>query len=75
VSGLTAGVPSNEYDFPTLTGARTGTATTLAIPTSDFNANAAKATSRTPFTPTGSTYTFALTRTSDQIVVFRAVLQ
>jgi hypothetical protein len=77
VSGLTAGVPYNlyEYDFPTLTGAKTGTATALAIPTSDFNGNASKATSRTSFTATGSTYTLALTRTSDQIVVFRAVRQ
>jgi hypothetical protein len=77
VSGLTAGVPYNlyEYDFPTLTGASTGAAAALAIPTSNFNGNAAKTTSRTPFTPTGSTYTFTVTRTSDQIVAFRAVPQ
>lgn len=76
VRGLTAGTSYvvYEYDFPTLTGADTGTAAALAIPTLDFNAQRAKATVATTFTATGATYTTAsLTRTSDQIVVFRAV--
>jgi len=76
VNKLTAGTTYNlyEYDFPTQTGATTGTAAALAIPTSNFNGQSAKATYTTTFTATGSTYTTAgLARTSNQIVVFRAV--
>jgi hypothetical protein len=76
VSGLTPGVSYNlyEYDFSTQTGASTGVAAALAVPTGSFNANRALATVATTFTATGTTWTTAaLARTSDQIVVFRAV--
>jgi hypothetical protein len=76
VSGLTAGTSYNlyEYDFPTLTGADTGTAAALPVPTSGFNANSSMATSVATFTAQGPTYTTVpLTRMSDQIVIFRAV--
>lgn len=76
VNSLQTGVAYNlyEYDFPTLTGADTGTAAALAVPTANFNANRGKATHMTSFTATGTTYTTpSLLRTSDQIIVFRAV--
>ncbi|HYN14474.1 MAG TPA: hypothetical protein VES66_01625, partial [Terriglobales bacterium] len=76
VSGLTPGVAYNlyEYDFLTLTGANTGTAAALQIPTSNFNRNAYSF--KRPFTADASgTYTVLLTKSSDQIVVFRAVRQ
>ena len=76
VSGLTAGTAYNlyEYDFPTLSGADTGTAAALNVPTRNFNANAAMASSVTRFTATGSTYVRApLHMPSTQIAVFRAV--
>ena len=76
VQGLTAGISYNlyEYDFPTQSGANTGSAAALGIPTSNFNAQSIKATNKTPFIAQGPTYqTAALTRTSDQIVIFRAV--
>jgi hypothetical protein len=76
VSGLTAGMSYNlyEYDLPSLTGADTGSAAALDVPTENFNANRAQANYTTSFTATGSTYTTAsFTRTSDQIVVLRAV--
>jgi len=76
VRGLTSGVQYNlyEYDFPTLTGANTGTAAALNVPTNNFNANSSMATAVTTFTAQGTTYTTpVLSKTSDQIVVLRAV--
>ncbi|MGA3210996.1 MAG: hypothetical protein ABSD20_06785 [Terriglobales bacterium] len=73
VSGLTTGTAYNlyEYDFSTVAG--TGAAAALAVPTANFNANKGMATYTTQFTATGSTYSQTVTRTSDQVVVFRAV--
>jgi hypothetical protein len=76
VSGLTPGTTYNlyEYDFPTLSGADTGTAAALKVPTQNFNANAGMASSVTRFTATGSSYLSApIQMSSAQIVVFRAV--
>ncbi|MBS0419934.1 MAG: hypothetical protein JSR66_19640 [Proteobacteria bacterium] len=76
VRGLTAGTQYKlyEYDLPTLTGANTGTAAALNVPTANFNANSAMATSVTTFTAQGATYTTpTFSRTSDQVVVLRAV--
>ena len=76
VRGLTPGVAYNlyEYDLPTLTGADTGTQAALQVPTKNFNANRAKATQVISFTATGSTYTTPeFTRSSDEVIVFRAV--
>jgi hypothetical protein len=73
VSGLTPGVSYNlyEYQFSSVSGA--GSAAALAVPGSDFNANAGMATHVTTFTASGSTYAQSITTTSDQIVVFRYV--
>lgn len=73
VSGLTSSVSYNlyEYDFSSVIGE--GSAATLAVPTEDFNANAGLATHVTTFTAVSSTYVQTVTRTSDQIVVFRCV--
>ena len=73
VSGLTPGVSYNlyEYDFSSVTGE--GSAAALAVPTEDFNANAGLATHVTRFTAASPTYTQSVTKTSDQIVVFRCV--
>ena len=77
VSGLTSGTKYNlyEYDFSVLNGNLIGPAAALAVPTGNFNGNASMATYVTQFTATGSTYSPPQTvnRTSDQIVVFRAV--
>jgi len=76
VSRLTPGVAYNlyEYDLPTLTGADTGAAANLAVPTENFNAHRAKASYTTAFTAESSTYVGRpFVRTSDQIVVFRVV--
>jgi hypothetical protein len=75
VSGLTAGNHYNlyEYDFSGLKGSPTGSAAALAVPTGDFNKNRSMATHITKFTATGPTYSQTFTRTSNQIVVFRAV--
>ncbi len=76
IRGLTAGTTYNlyEYDFPTQGGSDTGTAAALAIPTADFNLHSSMATGKTTFVAQGPTYmTPALTRMSNQIVVFRAV--
>jgi hypothetical protein len=76
VSGLTPGTAYNvyEYDFPTLSGADTGSAAALKVPTKDFNANAWMASSVTRFTATGSTYVRGQVHIpSTQIAVFRAV--
>jgi hypothetical protein len=89
VSGLTAGVSYNlyEYQFNTPTNDTLGgngtwggtTAAALAVPITAFNANSAvgsltPANSVTNFTAAGSTYVAnPLITTSDQIVVYRAV--
>ena len=77
VSGLTSGTKYNlyEYDFSVLSGNLIGPAAALAVPTGNFNGNASMATYATQFTATGSTYSppQIVKRTSDQIVVFRAV--
>ncbi len=73
LSGLTPGVAYNLYEY-TLGGVTgTGTAAALAVPTENFNQNAAMATRKTQFTATKTTYTHRVSRTSKQIVVFRAV--
>jgi|HubBroStandDraft_1064217.scaffolds.fasta_scaffold07546_2 hypothetical protein len=73
VSGLTAGISYNlyEYDFSSVEGE--GTRAALAVPVEDFNANASLATHMTTFTAVGSTFQQAVTTTSDKIVVFRCV--
>jgi hypothetical protein len=76
VHDLTPGALYNlyEYDFPTQTGALTGIAAALPLPSSDFNAQSDKANFVTAFVAQGSTYaTGTLTRPSSEIVVFRAV--
>lgn len=76
VRGLIPGIAYNlyEYDLPTLTGADTGTDAALDVPTKDFNANRANASRVISFTATGSTFTTpAFTRSSDEVVIFRAV--
>jgi hypothetical protein len=74
VSGLIRGNQYNlyEYDFSGFNGSPTGSAAALAVPTGDFNKNSSGAT-RTQLTATGTTYSQTVTRTSSQIVVFRAV--
>jgi len=74
VSGLTPGITYNlyEYDVSGFNGAPTGSAAALAVPTANFNQNSSMAT-HTRFTATGHTYSQTVTRTSNQIVVFRAV--
>jgi hypothetical protein len=73
VSGLTAGVSYNlyEYEFSAIKGV--GSAAALAVPVENFNANADLATHVTAFTATGSTYQEGITTASDKIVVFRCV--
>lgn len=73
VSGLTPGTTYNlyEYDFSGIVG--TGSAAALAVPTANFNLSASMATYVTQFAATGPTYSKTVTRTSNQIVVFRAV--
>jgi len=73
VNGLQPGTAYNlyEYDFPSVQG--TGNAAALAVPVSDFNANASMATHITTFTASGSTYTQSVTKTSQTTVVFRCV--
>ncbi len=73
VSGLTPGSSYNlyEYEFSSVEG--TGSAAALNVPTENFNANADLATQVTTFTSTSSTFTHAVTTTSDKIVVFRCV--
>jgi hypothetical protein len=75
VSGLTPGIAYNlyEYDLSGFNGSPTGSAAALAIPTANFNQNASMATYITRFTANGTTYSHTVTRTSNQIVVFRAV--
>jgi hypothetical protein len=84
VSGLAPGVTYNLYEYqfgsPTSTDTMgTGPAAALAVPVTAFNANSAAGASTpahqvTTFTASGSSYVApALTTTSDQIVVYRAV--
>lgn len=76
VSGLTPGTAYNlyEYDFPTLSGADTGSAAALNVPTLNFNANAGMASSVTHFTASATSYLSAPVKIpSTQIAVFRAV--
>jgi hypothetical protein len=73
VSGLMPGVEYNLYEYEFSSVSATGSEAALAVPTSDFNANASMATAVTRFTAAGSTYTQQVTLTSDKIVVFRAV--
>jgi hypothetical protein len=73
LSGLTPGVVYNLYEYTFHGIAGTGTAAALAVPTENFNQNAAMATKRIQFTATKTTYEHRVTRTSKQIVVFRAV--
>ncbi len=73
VSGLTAGVAYNlyEYDFSSISGV--GREAALAVPVERFNANAGMATHVTTFTASSASYATTVTTTSDKIVVFRAV--
>jgi hypothetical protein len=73
VSGLTTGTQYNlyEYDFSGVSG--TGSNAALAVPVSDFNANAGMATHVTHFTATGAAFTVTVDKNSREIVVFRAV--
>jgi len=50
-----------------------GSAAALPMPTKNFNANANLATRVVPFTAIANNQKFNVTRTSNQIVVFRAV--
>ena len=73
VSDLIPGVSYNlyEYDFSSVEGQ--GSAAALAVPIENFNANAGLATHVTAFTAAANTYQQTVTRTSNQIVVFRCV--
>lgn len=76
VSGLQAGRRYNlyEYEFPPSSGADTGAAAALAVPTAGFNRNWSMASAVTPFTATGADFTRTLDAVpSDRVVVFRAV--
>jgi len=73
LSRLTPGVSYNLYEY-TFTGINgTGTAAALPVPTKNFNQNAVMATRTTRFTATEATYVHRVRRSSNQIVVFRAV--
>jgi hypothetical protein len=76
VSGLQAGAEYNlyEYDFPALTGAATGLAAALAVPTAGFNRQSALATAVTKFKAAEPSFSVGLFDVpSSEIVVFRAV--
>jgi hypothetical protein len=76
VSGLQKGEAYNlyEYEFASLTGADTGAAAALAVPTENFNGNAAAASAVVHFIADGSTYVSEpIALNSTQIAVFRAV--
>lgn len=73
VSGLTPGVAYNLYEYAFSSVAGLGSAAALAVPTQNFNANAALAARVTRFTATGSTFQQTVTTTSDKIIVFRCV--
>ncbi len=70
VSGLTPGVSYNlyRYEFDGI-----GSPAALAVPTSNFNANAAQATEVIHFKATAATYTTAIKTTSNEIEVYRCV--
>jgi hypothetical protein len=73
VSGLAPGIAYNlyEYEFSSIAGQ--GSAAALAVPVENFNANASLATRMTHFIAGGPTFQQTVTRTSNQIVVFRCV--
>jgi hypothetical protein len=73
VTGLVPGESYNlyEYDFDGVPGI--GDKAALAVPVSDFNAQAYLATNRTRFVATAARYTKTVEVTADKIVVFRAV--
>ncbi len=76
VHGLTPGRAYHlyEYDFPAQTGAQTGDAAALAVPSSNFNLHSGEASYITSFVATGADYVAdPVTRLSSEIVVFRAV--
>jgi hypothetical protein len=70
VSGLTPGVDYNlyRYEFDGI-----GSPAALAVPTSNFNANAAQATQVIHFKATAATYSTAIKTTSNEIEVYRCV--
>ncbi len=72
-SGLTPGRGYNlyEYEFARVHGK--GMSAALAVPDSDFNANAGMASHVTSFTASGEQFAKTITTTSDKIVVFRCV--
>jgi hypothetical protein len=73
LSKLTPGVVYNLYEY-TFDGIRgTGAAAALAVPSENFNQNAAMATRKTQFMATKTTYVHRVSRTSREIVIFRAV--
>lgn len=63
LSKLTPGVAYNIYRYSSM----------AAVPESNFNANAAKATQKWKIVATGSTYTMSQTIMSNEIAVYRAV--
>ncbi len=73
VSGLTPGKGYNlyEYEFAAVHG--TGVSAALAVPDSDFNAQAGMATHVTSFTAMNDSFTQTVSTTSDKILVFRCV--
>jgi hypothetical protein len=76
VSGLTAGVAYNLYEYlvPGLSTTQIGAQAALPVPVSDFNQQADLASSVTSFTATGPTYTENVgSISSSEVVVFRAV--
>jgi len=73
VSALTPGTTYKlyEYDFNEISGI--GSEAALAVPESDFNANARMASKVTQFTASSDRYSQTIETTSDKIVVFRCV--
>ena len=71
VTGLTKGSAYNlyQYSFPLLDGKNEP----LAVPTKNFNAEAALASSVTAFVATSSKYVKLFNTTSDKVEIFRAV--
>ena len=70
VSGLTLGKSYNLYQYRNTTRPLRGA---LNVPTSNFNANAAKAFSVVKFTAASFTYKTSISITSDMTVTFRCV--
>jgi hypothetical protein len=73
VSGLTSATAYNLYEYRFSTVQGVGATVALAVPTEAFNAHASMASEKTQFTATGSTYSVTVTRSSGDVVVFRAV--